>query len=100
MIAEIHEKITKDVVIEIDTNLHGMIIGNIDIKKTAIFNVYGMINGSIVIEKGAFLKLHGIVTGKIINNGNCEIYGTVNGEIQDISNKTFIDENAIINSKI
>jgi len=76
----IYEKIESDVVIEEDTHLHGMIIGNLILKNNS--NVY----------------IHGMVNGNIINkDGRLEVFGIVNGRIIKESGITNIHDRAIIN---
>lgn len=93
----ISEKIEKDITIQSNTVLTGMIVGNIEIKNSAEFYVYGTVTGEININKNSKAIIHGIVTGSIFNNGECEIYGMINGNLKGNLNTYKIDPKASIN---
>lgn len=80
-----------------ETNLTGMIVGNVNVQNSVIFVIDGTIIGYLTVEKNSRVILYGTINGNIHNSGICEVYGMVNGELYDLNNNLFIDKNAKIN---
>lgn len=78
-IINIFNKIEGDFVVETNTNLYGMIVGSVTVKKGVTFILYGM------------------VIGDLINYGETIVYGTINGQIVNNKGQLQIDKNAKIN---
>ena len=91
------EKYNADFTIEVETDLTGMIVGNVTITNSVIFIINGMLIGNMHIEENSRAIIYGTVNGNITNFGVCEIYGTVNGELLGNTQQTFIDINAHVN---
>lgn len=68
---------------------------NIIVEKNT--NLYGMVVGSVTVKKGVTLILHGMVIGDLINYGETIVYGTVDGEIINKEGQLRIDKNAKTN---
>ena len=94
---KLNEKYNSDFTIEIETNLTGMIVGNVNVQNPIIFVINGTIIGDLTVEKNSRAILYGTINGNIHSSGICEVYGTVNGELYDLNNNLFIDKNAKIN---
>lgn len=95
---KLNEKYNSDFTIEVETNLTGMIIGNVVVTNSVIFIIHGTIVGDLTIEKNSKAILQGTINGNIRNFGICEIYGMVNGQLFDSNNSIHIDKNAMINN--
>ncbi len=66
-----------------DTNLYGVISGDVIVKQGYKFNVYGIVSGNIMLERDSSLNLYGIVSGDVIDHGAAIIKkGILNGNIQ------------------
>jgi len=97
---EIGEKIEGDVIIEEDTTLEGMIVGNVTVTGAAEFVLRGMVRGTVTVLENSVVYLHGTVNGDVINNGgSLEVYGMIKGRLFRERGETFIDDNAMIQSK-
>lgn len=92
----INNNVNGDITIDKETNLTGMITGNILVKESSIFIVQGVINGSITVEAKSILKVYGTVNGDIINDGKCEISGIINGKLIKREGVFSINDNALI----
>ncbi|NMH26428.1 hypothetical protein, partial [Flavobacterium silvaticum] len=75
----LNEKYNSDFTIEVETNLAGMINGNVVVRNSVIFVINGILNGNLSIDKGSRAIVYGMVNGNISNFGTCEIYGVVDG---------------------
>lgn len=91
------EKYNTDFTIEVQTDLTGMIVGDVTVTNSVIFVINGILIGNIHIEENSRAIIYGRVNGNITNFGVCEIYGTVNGELLGNTQQTFIDINAHVN---
>ncbi len=90
-----HGKIEKDVYLDYDLTLHGMITGEVIVGKKSTFILHGTCCKNLVIEQGSSVYLHGTVSGNVTNSGGIlEVYGKVNGYVH-----TFEDGNTLIDSK-
>ena len=93
------KKYNSDFTIEVETNLKGIIEGNVTVRNSIIFILNGTISGDLTIEDKSRAIIYGTINGDIHNFGICEIYGTVNGKLFDSNQSILIDENAHINRK-
>jgi cytoskeletal protein CcmA (bactofilin family) len=93
----IYDKIEKDIDIEEDTTIHGMIVGNVQVLDGVTLHLHGMVIGQVLLKEKSNVYLHGTVNGDVINQGGMlEIFGVVNGKVVKESGKTIIDSNAIV----
>lgn len=93
---EIKYVIKGNQILEEDTCLRGIIVGSVEVRPNVYFEVHGTLNGKLMLQGGSRAKVCGTVNGDITNDGNLEIFGTVNGTVQTVSGETFIDPNAIV----
>lgn len=93
-----HGKIEKDVYLDYDLRLHGMITGDVIIGKKSTFILHGTCCKNLVIEQGSSVYLFGTVSGNVTNKGGTlELYGIVNGWVHTIEDgNTYIDSKAIV----
>lgn len=96
MTRNIRNKIEGNILITTDTNLYGMIEGNVTVNKGVIFNIYGSLIGNLMIQKDSVVYLYGSLHGNINNRGFLEIHGFVRGNIFPPDGKTVIKNNARI----
>ena len=97
---EIEGKVEGNVTIDEDTILKGIITGNVTVTRDAEFALRGIVNGNITIFESSAVYLRGVVNGDVINNGgSLEVYGIINGRLFRERGETFIDDDAIIQSK-
>ena len=97
---KIYDKIEKDLLIDSELMIFGMIVGHVIIKKNGILVLNGTITKDLILEEGSRCDLYGTVSGNVINKGgilqvNGRIYGTLSKE----SGFTQIDPNAVIGTK-
>lgn len=95
---ELKEKYNEDLIIETETKLSGEIEGNIIITNSIIFIITGTIIGNLKIEEGsrAIIDRNGSINGNIICYGLCEVYGTVEGNLNGKKESILIDVGAKI----
>jgi cytoskeletal protein CcmA (bactofilin family) len=93
----LNEKYNADFTIEVETNLVGIINGNVTARNSVIFIINGIINGNLTIERNSRAILYGMINGNITNFGKCEIYGVVDGNLFGETDQIFIDKNGIVN---
>ena len=94
---EISKKIEGNVVIEKDTNLRGMIVGNVEVLDGATLYLRGSLNGRLYIYEGAKVLLYGTNNGDVINDGGIlEVFGVINGRLFRERGRTLIDDNALV----
>ncbi len=95
---EIRGKIEEDIVLSENTDLSGMVVGNVVVQKNVALELHGMVVGNLVLEQDSEVYLHGMVTkGDVINNGGClKVFGMVVGKIRRNSGETIVDKNAIV----
>jgi cytoskeletal protein CcmA (bactofilin family) len=86
-----------NITIESDSNLTGMITGDVLLNSKTQLHVHGTVNGQITINRESKLVVYGTVNGDIINNGKFEIYGTVNGELVKQLGDFKVSDKAIVN---
>lgn len=95
----ITHKIKGDVTISENTELLGMIVGNVRVIDS-IFELDGTVVGNLILEENCIVNLHGTVNGHVINQGgDLKVFGVINGTLQEIAGQTWIDTSAIINRK-
>jgi len=93
----IRNRIEKDMEINEDTTLNGIIIGSVIVNNGVRFYLHGMLNGNLVIKNGSKVYINGIVNGNVKNNGGyLEVYGIINGKLVRESGQTIVDEDANI----
>ena len=93
----IQEKIEGDFVASEDTDLYGMILGNITVQSGIHFNIIGTVDGDLTVQKGAKALLHGTLNGNIYNHeGFIDIFGRVCGVIKLDTGSIRIDAKATI----
>jgi cytoskeletal protein CcmA (bactofilin family) len=95
---KLKEKYVADFTIAEETDLSGMIIGDVIVTNEVIFVISGMLTGDLKIDDGSTAIIYGTVNGNIENYGECEIYGVINGNLLGISKQMFIDAKAKINN--
>lgn len=93
------EEYNSDYTVEIDTDLQGIIAGNVRVQNSVTFIINGTIVGDLIIENNSRAIIYGTVIGNVQNNGVCEIYGIVDGNLIGLNQSIFIDQNAIIHRK-
>ncbi|EKT3958483.1 hypothetical protein NTJ28_002499 [Flavobacterium psychrophilum] len=94
---QITSHIRQDIIIDNETNLTGMVTGNVTVDNASNFIVHGMVNGNVIVQVGATLLVHGTINGNIINSGLCKVFGVVNGKLIDNGGSFDIDSKAHIN---
>jgi cytoskeletal protein CcmA (bactofilin family) len=97
---QLHGKIEGPVLIDRDTELHGMITVGATVQNGVRFNCHGMITGDLTVEKGGEAIIHGSVNGSVWNHDRVTIYGTVDN-VADSSPgcQTYIDPKALIRGR-
>lgn len=89
-----------NITIDEDSNLHGMIIGNVVVDENIHFNVHGMVIGNITCNNNSIVKIHGMIKGDCVNNnGYVEIFGTIKGKVIDTGKPSIVFKNAVINDE-
>jgi cytoskeletal protein CcmA (bactofilin family) len=89
------QKMEADTRIDCDTELRGMIVGNVVVSPGTVLVLHGMIVGTLTLEKDSNVYLHGMVVGDAANNGgDLQLRGTVTGTVSSLSGNTVVDQNA------
>lgn len=85
-----------DKTIEVDTQLLGIIQGNVTVSPGVTFQLDGIVIGNVTVEKGANLVLNGVVNGNVILKEAAAITleGIVGGNLYNQSG-TVIDPDVI-----
>lgn len=97
---EIEGKLERNITIDEDTILKGMIVGDVVVLGSAEFVLRGMMEGNLSIRENTTVYLNGTVNGDVINNGgSLEVYETINGRLFRERGNTFIDGNAVVQDK-
>lgn len=94
---QITSHIRQDIVIDNETNLTGMITGNVTVDNASNFIIQGMVNGNLTVQCNSTLLVHGTINGNIINSGLCKVFGVVNGKLIENGGSFYIDSKAHIN---
>jgi len=93
----IKHEIERNITFTEDTQLHGMIVGDVTTSEKAILYLHGMVVGNLKIKDDSTVFLHGMVTGDAINmGGRLEIFGMVKGQVSTYKGNTIIDQGALI----
>ncbi len=58
--------IARPFVVERDTDMAGMIAGDITARSGTLLRLGGVVRGDIILEPGARLEMSGIVSGRVI----------------------------------
>ena len=58
--------VNEAVAIEADTELGGMVNGDVTVRAGALLRLTGMVNGDVILEPGARLEVTGMVNGRIV----------------------------------
>ena len=91
------DKIKGNQTIVEDTQLNGIIEGDVIISSAVTFQVNGIVSGNVTLKENSIAYINGIVNGNIVNaKGHLEIFGIVNGAVLDNGGKTIISPNAFI----
>ena len=74
----IKDVLNGDQTINVNSQLLGIIYGNVIVNSGVFFQLDGIVSGNVTIQEGASVEVNGIVEGIIINNGGTlEITGIV-----------------------
>jgi cytoskeletal protein CcmA (bactofilin family) len=93
----IDHKIEGDARIEQDSELHGMIAGNVTVAPDVIFELCGMVVGNLELERLSRTFLRGTVTGDVVNRGgHLEVWGRVTGRIVRQDGTTIVHPKAVV----
>lgn len=83
----ISNKISGSLVVENDTEIHGMVTGSVTVKDGATLNLYGMVCKNLFAEKGSIINIYGVVSDTLVDYGaNIELKGKV-GKTHDMNSK-------------
>jgi len=92
-----NDKIEGDTIINEDTQIDGMIVGNTTVAEGIQLKLNGMIVGKLVVAKNSTIQLYGTVDGDVVNEGGrLEVFGTVNGKVFRKDGDTLVDSKAIV----
>jgi hypothetical protein len=58
--------IAQPLVVERDTDMAGMVAGDVTVRSGRLLRLGGMVRGDIILEPGARLEMSGIVSGRVI----------------------------------
>lgn len=93
-------KIARNLLLEEDTEIRGMVIGNVSVAKGVSLKLTGMVNGHINCRPGSEVVINGTVNGDVTNEGgSLQIYGTINGTVDGFRGLTQVDVGAHINDR-
>lgn len=92
---EIRGKVDEDVVINDESELTGMITGNVRVTTGGVLVLRGMCCRDVIVETGARLIVRGTVSGAVINRGG-EV--TIFGAVGAVEGEAEIDPDARIDS--
>lgn len=93
----IEHKIEGDTRIEEDTELRGMITGNVMVAPGVTLELRGMVLGSLGLERSSRVYLRGMVTGNVENRGgHLEVWGMVDGRISRQDGITIVHPKAVV----
>jgi hypothetical protein len=93
----INDKVVGEIILNENTELHGMIVGNTTVTEGILLKLHGMIIGDLILEKDSTVYLHGMTKGDVINRGEIlKVYGMVNGRIIRQDGETLVDSKAVV----
>lgn len=93
----IHGKVEGDTVVDVDTRLDGMIVGNVRVTHDATLHLNGMVVGKLEVEPLSRVLLRGTVNGDVMNRGgHLEVWGKVSGHLIRESGVTIVHPNAAV----
>ena len=79
-----------------EIHIHGMVDGELIVRRGGIVCLHGMVCGNVLLEGGQ-LTLHGMVSGSVRNlGGELTVYGTVQGSLARLGGTTHVDPKAIV----
>jgi cytoskeletal protein CcmA (bactofilin family) len=93
----INHKIEGQTRIEQDTELRGMVSGNVTVAPGVMLELRGMVVGRLELERLSKTLLRGMVTGDVVNRGgHLEVWGTVTGRIARQDGVTIVHPGAVV----
>ncbi len=97
----IRGKVEGDTDISADTELFGMVVGEVRVKPGTTLELQGMVVGSLSLEIQSCVNLRGTVNGRVLNRGgNLSVFGTVHGDVVTEAGRTEIDIDALIDGVV
>lgn len=77
-----------------------MATGNVTVMRDCTLHLDGMICGDLVVSPGARAVVRGIVNGGIRNEGDLELWGMVDGAINDISGRSVLKPGCVVQREV
>jgi cytoskeletal protein CcmA (bactofilin family) len=81
-------KVDGDLTLGEDLVLKGMVTGDVYVPRGQRLELFGMVCGDLKLDPGASAVVHGMVLGSVTNGGDLEIWGVVNGTVDDVGGRS------------
>ena len=95
----IRDRVQGDLTVSTDTELSGMITGNLTAKHGNLV-LTGMVCRDLYVEGDATVELRGMVNGKVVNRGGkLHVYGMVSGHVSELAGETTVEPAAKIGNR-
>lgn len=92
-------KIDSDLSLTDELLLRGMCTGKITVQSGGKLRLQGMCTGGLEVLEGGTAIIEGMCTCDVANlGGQLEVYGNINGALDDREGKTFVHPKAVIRS--
>lgn len=78
-------------ILQENAEVSGQVTGDLTVPADRVLVLLGQITGGLTIEQGGKALVHGMVVGPTVNRGRLELWGTLVGGLDDVSEDSFID---------
>jgi cytoskeletal protein CcmA (bactofilin family) len=79
------EQVSGPITIRDHCQIRGQVVGDVMVARDGSLELTGMITGNLTIEDGGSATVRGMVLGNALNAGTLEVYGIINGMLNQTS---------------
>ena len=80
-----------------DLKLKGMVTGTLFVPRGLRLELLGMVCGDLKLDPGASAEVRGMVLGSVTNGGDLDIWGMINGSVDDVGGRSTLHPGAVVN---
>jgi cytoskeletal protein CcmA (bactofilin family) len=93
-------KVEGDLTLGDDLILRGMVTGDVSVPRGRRLELFGMICGDVKLEPGASAAVRGMVLGSVINGGDLDVWGTIEGTVEDAGGRSTLHPGAVVHGAL